>query len=88
MLDNVANDLTFIKRIVTGDETQIFHYDVEYPTNGAPKMNQNQNSLKAQKAIPAEAFNLCIDKWIKRWIAFIGSGAYFVGDNKVVYKNT
>ena len=29
MLANVANDLTFIKRIITGDETWVYEYDVE-----------------------------------------------------------
>ena len=29
MLANVADDPTFIKRIITGDETWVYEYDVE-----------------------------------------------------------
>jgi [histone H3]-lysine36 N-dimethyltransferase SETMAR len=44
------------------------------------------NSLKELKAIPAEAYNKCMENWINRWHACIGSkGAYFEGDNKDLY---
>ena len=29
MLDNLAGDPTFIKRIITGDETWVYEYDVD-----------------------------------------------------------
>ena len=42
-----------------------------------------RNSLKELKAIPAEAYKKCMENWINRWHACIGSkGAYFEGDNK------
>lgn len=39
MLDVVAEDFTFIKCIVTGDE-----YDVELSNNLAPKMSRNRKN--------------------------------------------
>ena len=45
-----------------------------------------RNSLKKLKAIPANAYKKCIENWIKRWHACIGSKrAYFEGDNKYLY---
>ena len=42
-----------------------------------------RNSLEELKAIPAEAYKKCMENWINRSHACIGSnGAYFVGDNK------
>ena len=42
-----------------------------------------RNSLKVLKTIPAEAYKKCLENWINRWHACIGSkGTYFKGDNK------
>ena len=38
-------------------------------------MKNIRNSPKTLKTIPAETYNKCMDNWIKRWRAFIGSGA-------------
>ena len=47
------------------------------------------NSLKELKAIPAEAYKKCMENWINRWHARIGSKvAYFEGNNKDLYLNT
>ena len=37
LLDNVAEDPTFIKRIITGDKTWIYEYDVELRSKNDPK---------------------------------------------------
>lgn len=37
------------------------------------------------KAIRAEAYNKCMEDWIKRCQAYIGSGAHFVGDKKNIF---
>ena len=48
-----------------------------------------RNSLEELKAIPAEAYKKCMENWINRWDACIGSkGAYFESDNKELYLNT
>ena len=45
-----------------------------------------RNSLKELKAIPAEAYKKCMENWINRWHACIGSeGGYFEGDHKDLY---
>ena len=43
-------------------------------------------SLKELKAIPAEAYKKCMENWINRWHACIGSKrAYFEGESKDFY---
>ena len=45
-----------------------------------------RNSLKKPKAILAEAYKKCMENWINRWHACIGSKeAYLEGDNKDLY---
>ena len=45
-----------------------------------------RNSLQKLMAIPAEAYKKCMENWINRVHACIGSkGAYFEGDNKDLY---
>ena len=45
-----------------------------------------RNSLKGLKAIPAKAYKKCMENWINRWHACIGSKeTYFEGDNKDLY---
>ena len=44
------------------------------------------NSLKEPKAIPVEAYEKCMENWINRWHACIGSkGAHFERDKKDLY---
>ena len=43
-------------------------------------------SLKELKAIPTKAYKKCMENWINRWHAYIGSKlAYFEGYNKDLY---
>ena len=45
-----------------------------------------RNPMKELKAIPAKAYKKCMEKWINRWNAYIGSkGVYFEGDDKDLY---
>ena len=45
-----------------------------------------KNSLKELKAIPAEAYKKCMENYITRWHACIGSnGVCFEGDHKDLY---
>ena len=45
-----------------------------------------RNSQKELKAIQTEAYKKCVENWIDRWHACIGSKrAYFEGDNKDLY---
>ena len=77
MLNNVAEDPTFIKSIITGDETLVYDYGVEtvqQSTESRSKIikkisrnRQNQNTMKPLKDIPVEDYNKCTEKWIKRW---------------------
>lgn len=77
MLNNVVEDPTFIKCIITGDETQIYELDVE---------TKKHNSLNALNAIPAESYNKCMENWIQRWKACIGlKETDFEGDGKNLY---
>lgn len=44
-----------------------------------------RNSLAELKAIPSEAYEKCMDEWIRRWRMCIASnGDYFEGDNKKI----
>ena len=62
---------------------------LKYPLRGTRHESSEaikRNSLKELKAIPAEAYKKCMENWINRWHACIGSkGAYFEGDNKDLY---
>ena len=62
---------------------------LKYPLQGTHHVSIEaikRNSLNELKAIPAEAFKKCMENWINRWHASIGSrGAYFEGDNKDLY---
>lgn len=52
MLDNVAEDSTFIKHIFTGDETWLYGYVIETVVNnlvnGATKVSRNRKTIFAE----------------------------------------
>ena len=62
---------------------------LRYPLRGTRHESTDaikRNSLKELKVILAEAYKKCMDNWINRWNACIGSkGVYFEGDNKDLY---
>ncbi|XP_014091877.1 protein GVQW3 [Bactrocera oleae] len=49
MLDNVAEDHTFIKRIVTGDVAWVYEYDVEAVEQSTEKSTNNEPKPKKQR---------------------------------------
>lgn len=66
IINNVTNDPTFIKRIITFDEMWLYDYEVatvqlssEWPPKNVPKLKKP----KSLKAIPAEAYNTCMGSW-------------------------
>ena len=110
MLVNVADYRTFIRRIITGDDTWVYEYDVETAQKSSEQRTKNmpkpkyklnyplrgtrhesiqaikRTSVKELKAISAEAYKKCMENWINRQHAYIGSkGAYFEGGNKDLY---
>lgn len=70
MIDKVAENLTFSKRIIICDKKCIYEHDVEtpqQPSEQRTKISQNrknQNSVKTLKATPARANNKCVENWI------------------------
>lgn len=87
MLERVNSDPTFIKRIITGDETWVFEYDMQtsqLPLRGTRFESIEDiktNSQRELKAIPEYSFKKCFDDWIVRWKKCIAAeGAYFEGD--------
>ena len=62
---------------------------LKYPRRGTRHQSFEaikRDLLKELKAIPDEAYKNCMENWINRWHACIGSkGAYFEGDNKDLY---
>lgn len=69
MLDNVAGDPTFIKRITTGNETWFMNMLSKLSNNlaiGAPEISrniENQSSLKTLKTIPTKTYNKSMENW-------------------------
>lgn len=62
---------------------------LKYPLRGKRHETTDEikkNAMKELKAIPAEAYQKCMENWINRWHACIGSkGSYFEGDNKDIH---
>ena len=57
--------------------------NLKYPLRGTSIKAIQRNSLKELKDIPVEVYKKCMENWINRWHACIGSkGAYFEGDKK------
>ena len=46
MLDNIADEPTFIKRIITGDETWVYEYDIETAQQSSKWRTKNVSKLK------------------------------------------
>ena len=85
MLANVAHDPTFIERIITRDEMWVYDSALRETRHESVEAIK-KNSLTELKAIPAKAYKKCMENYINRWHACIGSeGAYFEGDYKSLY---
>lgn len=81
MLDDVAEDSTFIKFIITGAEKQVYEFDFE-TVQQSLKMSRNR---KAEGETGAYNKYEYIKSWIMRWHACMDLGAYFEGDNRDWY---
>jgi len=88
MLNDVNDDPDLLKRVITGDETWVYGYDVERPMKGrrfATIEEIKAASLEELKAIPKSAFQKCFDDWKKRWHkCIVSEGDYFEGDNIIL----
>ena len=51
MLANVADNPTFIKRIITGDETGVYEYDVETAQQSSEWLPKNEPKSKKPRQI-------------------------------------
>ncbi|XP_029174521.1 uncharacterized protein LOC114943111 [Nylanderia fulva] len=84
MLNDVNDDPDLLKRVITGDETWVYDYDVE-GRRFATIEEIKAASLEELKAIPKSAFQKCFDDWKKRWHkCIVSEGDYFEGDNIIL----
>ncbi|XP_029176177.1 protein GVQW3-like [Nylanderia fulva] len=84
MLNDVNDDPDLLKRVITGDETWVYGYDVE-GRRFATIEEIKAASLEELKAIPKSAFQKCFDDWKKRWHkCIVSEGDYFEGDNIIL----
>ncbi|XP_029160318.1 protein GVQW3-like [Nylanderia fulva] len=86
MLNDVNDDPDLLKRVITGDETWVYGYDVE-GRRFATIEEIKAASLEELKAIPKSAFQKCFDDWKKRWHkCIVSEGDYFEGDNIILHE--
>ncbi|KYN41646.1 hypothetical protein ALC56_03947 [Trachymyrmex septentrionalis] len=88
MLNDVNDDPDLLKRVITGDETWVYGYDVETKAQSSQWKSPGEikaASLEELKAIPKSAFQKCFDDWKKRWHkCIVSEGDYFEGDNIIL----
>jgi hypothetical protein len=73
LLDHASNDENFLKRIITGDETWVYGYDVEMKMQSSQRIEKNLPRPK--KARHVRSHESHVDGFFTSRVLFLMSGA-------------